>query len=218
MASGHRSYIAPTKAGAAIPAEAVARAFVANVLVIAPNDTLPVAPSTGDEDAADVSEQIVLYGATESGTWGPLHSGADWSRAMGEMRTQPLLQVSYRRPAPERIVLGTNAGSQPAIIFVSEGYHPWWRATVDGEPAEVLRAQMAFMAIRVTPGFHIIEMRLERPGLVAAADWITTSSWLGLGVVVLYGAVTRGWRRSLAPRRSSAPLSGDGPAEGELPS
>src|SRR4029453_15104108 len=79
----------------------------------------------------------------------------------------PLLNVVYRRPAPERIALVTDAGAAPAMVLLSEGFHPWWRATVDAAPAPVLRAQTTLMAIPVGPGRHEIELRLRRPLVVA---------------------------------------------------
>ena len=89
------------------------------------------------------------------------------------------------------MVLETEAGSDLAMAFVSEAYHPWWRAEVDGEPAQVLRAQMTFMAVPVGPGAHVIDLRFERPGVVAAADRLTTAAWLTLAVALPAAAVVR---------------------------
>lgn len=114
----------------------------------------------------------------------PIES-SEWREPRG-----PLLEVQYSRPAPERISLGVDAGSAPAIVFVSESFHPWWVARVDGQPASVLRAQNVFMAVRVDPGRHQIELALEPPLAVAVADSATRSAWLALMVgVPLYGAV-----------------------------
>ena len=66
------------------------------------------------------------------------------------------------------------------MIFVSEGYHPWWRATVDGASAPVLRAQLALLAVPVGPGAHRIGLELERPAVVLAADRVTALSWIAL--------------------------------------
>jgi hypothetical protein len=113
-------------------------------------------------------------------------------------RRSPVLPVSFRRFAPERILLETDAGPGPALVFVSEGYHPWWRARVDGAPAEVLRAQLAFLAVPVGPGAHRIELRLERPIFVAAADGISRLALLALAFYALRIAV--GWPRARRAR------------------
>jgi hypothetical protein len=98
---------------------------------------------------------------------------------------RPPSAARYERPAPERMVLEADAGAAPAVLFVSEAYHPWWRARVDGAPAEVLRAQMTFMAVRVPAGAHRVELELRPPALVTAADRVTQLSWVVLAVAAL---------------------------------
>ena len=92
------------------------------------------------------------------------------------------LPVAYHRPKPEHIQLDVDAAAEPAMILVSESHHPWWRATVDGAAAPVLRAQLALMAVPVGPGTHRIDLSLERPVLVAVADRLTALSWIALAL------------------------------------
>jgi hypothetical protein len=96
----------------------------------------------------------------------------------------PPFPVGYRRPRPEQIALDVQAGGEPALVFVSEGYHPWWRATVDGEPAPLWRAQIAFMAVAVGTGSHAVELAFERPGWLAAADRASAAAWIALFLCV----------------------------------
>ncbi len=103
-----------------------------------------------------------------------------WPAQLECVRRVGLVDVQHRRPTPERIVLDVEATRRPAMIFVSEGHHPWWRATVDGKPAPLLRAQTAFMAVPVGPGPHAIELRFVPPRLVRLADWTTRWAWLVL--------------------------------------
>ena len=116
---------------------------------------------------------------------------------LSDWRPAPLLDVRYRRPSPTHIVLETEVGDGAATIFVAEAYHPWWRAAVDGRPARVLRAHMTFMAVEVPPGTHRIDMRLECPLVVQAADWVTVLSWAALAVAApAYGMVRLTRRRA----------------------
>ena len=115
-------------------------------------------------------------------------------------RPQPIT-VEYARPAPEHMVLRLDAGTEPATVFVSEGHHPWWRATVDGKPAPIVRAQMAFMAVPVGAGPHVIEMRFRPPPVVVAADTATTFAWMALGPAAVALGIRR-WRRHRADRRT----------------
>jgi hypothetical protein len=102
--------------------------------------------------------------------------------------------VDMRRPTPGHMQLAVDAGGEPAVIFVTEAHHPWWRATVGGETAQLLRAHMAFMAVRVGPGRHEIELRFEPPIAVAVADIITGLAWLALSALAV-GYAARAVRR-----------------------
>lgn len=116
---------------------------------------------------------------------------ARWEAFLAAQAARPPSAARYERPAPERMVLDVDAGAAPAILFVSEAHHPWWRARVDGASAEVLRAQMAFMAVRVPPGAHRVELELRPPALVTAADRVTQLSWVVLSLAALAAAARR---------------------------
>jgi len=162
MAAGYRAYLwldgAPPRGVAARVADALRE----NALVVAE-------PERGEvkSDLRSGASRVALQ-ATDSDL--PL---------LASPAPAPLA-ATYRRPQPERVVVELDAGSEPAMVFVSEGYHPWWRATVDGERAPVLRAALAHIAVPVGPGRHTVLLHLERPALVAAADRLTAAAWLGL--------------------------------------
>jgi hypothetical protein len=75
---------------------------------------------------------------------------------------------------------------QPGLLFVGDVWYPGWSATVDGQPAPLLRADFAFRAVALAPGQHRVVMRYaSRPVRVGGA--------LSLAGLLALGAL--GWRR-----------------------
>ena len=110
-----------------------------------------------------------------------IHSPArDWSHPSRELPGPPPFSVEYRRPEPEQIELELDAGAEPALILVSESYHPWWRARIDGVPATVVRAHYSLMAVPVPEGAHRVELRFEPPTWLAAIDGISQLALVAL--------------------------------------
>lgn len=42
------------------------------------------------------------------------------------------------------------------LLLLNDVWHPWWRATVDGKPSEILRANVIFRAVALMPGHHSV--------------------------------------------------------------
>jgi hypothetical protein len=40
------------------------------------------------------------------------------------------------------------------FLVVNDVWHPWWRAELDGRPADILKANVLFRAVQVGPGMH----------------------------------------------------------------
>jgi hypothetical protein len=47
------------------------------------------------------------------------------------------------------------------FLVVNDAWHPWWRAEVDGKPAEILKANVIFRAVQVGPGRHRVHFVFE---------------------------------------------------------
>lgn len=62
-------------------------------------------------------------------------------------------------------VAGHIAVDESDMIFFSIPYSRGWRAYVDGVEAEILRANIAFMAVPLEQGEHEIVLKYETPGL-----------------------------------------------------
>ncbi|HET7294722.1 MAG TPA: YfhO family protein [Vicinamibacteria bacterium] len=74
--------------------------------------------------------------------------------------------------------------SAPGHVVLLEAWDPGWRATVDGLPAPVLRANMVFRAVPVPAGRHVVEMRYRPPEVVAGAA-LSAATALALALLAL---------------------------------
>jgi hypothetical protein len=96
--------------------------------------------------------------------------------------------VEWLERTPNRLVFDVEA-TGPAIVVVSENWMPGWEATVDGEPARVLRADYNLRAVEVPQGVHRVELRY-RPAVVRAGAFVSLA-----GVLLLAGAALPGLLR-----------------------
>ncbi len=111
--------------------------------------------------------------------------------AGGEPRAAPgasvgRAHIDTSRPDRVRVEIAPTA---PAWLVLCDSWYPGWTARVDGQPREIIRANVAFRAVAVAPGEHAVEFRYEplphRIGAIIS----------GLLVALLAGALLLGTRR-----------------------
>jgi hypothetical protein len=83
-----------------------------------------------------------------------------------------------------RIEAACTADGPAHAVFV-EQFAPGWRATVDGRPVEVMRANLLMRAVPLPPGSHTVVLEYHAPGArlglgISAAAWVALVL-LGLG-------------------------------------
>jgi len=58
------------------------------------------------------------------------------------------------------VVVEVNSPSG-AMLVLNDVWHPWWRATIDGNATEIFRANAIFRAVQVPPGKSTVRFRFE---------------------------------------------------------
>lgn len=117
-----------------------------------------------------------------------LEPGSNWTA--GESAGGGQLAVhSSQFPAPGRIIHQISADA-PALLLLSEPHYPGWQATVDGQPAPVLRADYVLRAVPVPAGQHTVELTF-RPASFTVGAVVS-----GLALLTLAGLLLVRNRRS----------------------
>ena len=122
----------------------------------------PVAPYAWRAISAEVvSDENTAVARLLDPTFEPLttvllHGEEGDVEAGGPYGATGTTEVIEREPGLVRIK--TEVGA-PGWIVVSEMYAPGWRATVDGEPAPLHRADVALMSVPVPAGEHYVTLR-----------------------------------------------------------
>jgi hypothetical protein len=104
-------------------------------------------------------------------------------------------RVQVERTADDVIRLALATPPQGnSYLFVSENYYPEWRATIDGKPAPVLRAQYSLIAVPLSAGARSVELRV-------VSTPYTTFRWVTFAALALVLATIAS---SFVSRRSAA--------------
>ena len=75
----------------------------------------------------------------------------------------PVGRATILRDEPERVEVETESAA-PAYLFLADTFDPGWSATVDGHPAQIRPAQVAFRAVYLPPGGHVVAFAYRPAG------------------------------------------------------
>lgn len=85
-------------------------------------------------------------------------------------------------PDPDRLVLEARLG-RPGLVVIADTWYPGWSATVDGAPAALHPADLAFRALAVPAGTHRIELRYRPRSLQLGAALLLLGALACLGLL-----------------------------------
>ncbi len=148
--------------------DALPRAFVIPQAMGVADDTAALAAM--NDPAFDPARMVVLNG-TPGG-----------ARAQVATRSVPYKAdiINYE---PERVVVETD-GAGEGWLVLTDAWYPGWRATVDGVPVEIARADVLFRAVPIPAGQHRVEF---------AYAPISFRIGAGTSLVTLVGCVVALW-------------------------
>ncbi|HZT81119.1 MAG TPA: hypothetical protein VFA26_12885, partial [Gemmataceae bacterium] len=107
---------------------------------------------------------------------------------------RPARLTAYR---PNRVDIEADG---PGWLVLADVDFPGWRATVDGEPAEVRRADFLFRAVRLPPGAHAVSFRFE-PDSYYTGRKVSAAALIALvGITLLAAGVWAGRASARAAR------------------
>jgi Bacterial membrane protein YfhO len=119
----------------------------------------------------------------------------------------------------DRVVIEADLKA-PGYVVLVDAYDPGWKATLDGDPVPILRANLAFRAVRAAAGRHVVEFSY-RPIWLLRGLGLSLATALGLSLIGL-AVASRGGRRAGRTNHSpggqpSAPAVGNGERTGGGP-
>ncbi len=136
---------------------------------------LPLVARTSDGyiyENPDTFPRVLFATEARPADFGRMLADGAWPQA--DLRTTVLLErppassAARRRPGRARIASYLNTevvleadSPDGGWVVLNDLWHPWWFAEVDGESAEILRANVLFRAVAVPPGRHAIRFRFR---------------------------------------------------------
>jgi len=108
-------------------------------------------------------------------------------------------EITTLDSAPDRVTYRVRT-ENPAYLVIATTWYPGWHAELDGEPAPLYRANLAFQAVAVPEGGGDVTLRYT------LNHWTTGLGLTGAGMLIAIGLIAFGslgpLRRNVRPRRS----------------
>lgn len=77
----------------------------------------------------------------------------------------PHAQLQFVKNTPNEVAIQVHS-STPVLLLLTDTYSPGWIATVDGQPVEIIRSNVAFRSVSLPAGEHTVTFRYNPPLLI----------------------------------------------------
>ncbi len=113
------------------------------------------------------------------------HDSSDTLPPLSSPSPVSLAGLKVTRESDERVRLQATAPVN-CLAVIAESYYPFWHATIDGQPAEILRVDCGLMGLELKAGPHEIVLQYEPPRSYAVTGAVSLAAFLAcLGVIVV---------------------------------
>ena len=102
--------------------------------------------------------------------------------------------VEFKSYAPTDISFEAKAVT-PSILLFNDKHDPYWRVTVDGQPAQLLRCNYIMRGVYLTPGEHTVRFWFTFPNKLLNVNVLATFVGILFCVILLLH-----WRRQMKAR------------------
>jgi hypothetical protein len=89
--------------------------------------------------------------------------------------------------APEAVTIQAQG---PGYLVLTDAYYPGWVARVNGQPAQIWRANVMFRAVALPAGAHEVVFTYA-PRSVTVGLWISVVAWVGLAATLAWASRAR---------------------------
>eukprot|EP00456_Euglypha_rotunda_P072807 TRINITY_DN65_c0_g2_i6.p1 TRINITY_DN65_c0_g2~~TRINITY_DN65_c0_g2_i6.p1 ORF type:complete len:747 (+),score=42.30 TRINITY_DN65_c0_g2_i6:1473-3713(+) len=94
--------------------------------------------------------------------------------------------VHVLQDSPQSIAVEVTSPVE-GLLFIADSYYPGWRASVDGMPAEISRAERSFRCIQVGAGAHLVQMQFRSDAFVLGCKLSAIGAFALLGLLSIHG-------------------------------
>ena len=130
----------------------------------------------------NASQEIQLLGSTDPATTALIDKRFEKELAGKSMAADSSASISLTSYAPNMLVYRSD-NTQGGLAVFSEIYYPGWTATIDGVPAEIVRADYVLRALYIPAGNHEIAFSFH-PKSIRITD---TISYISMILILLLG-------------------------------